>query len=236
MKIPKYLQIKNELEQEIKSGKFANGDKFYSEKELTEMYGVSSITVIRAIQELTAEGFLVRHQGKGTFISRSRKRKLVEFSDIEKFSQSNDVVTVVSMDLEQDEHILKELKLRKNAYYYKIVRIRQVDDEPYFIQHSYIPVDFIDLTHKTKDDYTSIYHRFKKDFNINANEENSIETNEICLPTPTFIAQALNMPESEPTVLQKKTTSLKEDDSTVIEHVVSYKKWDYYKIEISSFS
>ena len=36
MDIPKYLQIENELKQEIISGKFKYGDKFYSEAQLRD--------------------------------------------------------------------------------------------------------------------------------------------------------------------------------------------------------
>ena len=77
MDIPKYLQIENELKQEIISGKFKYGDKFYSEAQLKDKFNVSSITVIRSVKDLVKAGYLVRHQGKGTFISRSRKDKLV---------------------------------------------------------------------------------------------------------------------------------------------------------------
>ena len=45
MVIPKYQIIKDELKQQIISGKFENGDKFYTEAELAEMFSVSSITV-----------------------------------------------------------------------------------------------------------------------------------------------------------------------------------------------
>lgn len=84
MKIPKHQLVKNNLKNEISSGKFESGDKFYSEAELTKRFHVSSITVIRALKELVAEGFLVRYQGKGTFIS--RKLKTVKFSDLEVFT------------------------------------------------------------------------------------------------------------------------------------------------------
>ena len=47
MAIPKYQQIKDELKQQIISGKFENGDKFYTEAELIQMFNVSSITVVR---------------------------------------------------------------------------------------------------------------------------------------------------------------------------------------------
>ena len=235
MKTPKYLQIKTDLETEIKSGNFASGDKFYSEKELINKYNVSSITVIRAIQELTNEGFLVRHQGKGTFISRSRKRSLVEFSDIEIFEQSKDVVKVLAIDLCDDDEIRAKLKLKKNQTFYKITRIRSYNEEAYFLQFSYIPSTYLKENIENKSYYESIYHRFKTDFGINANEQLATETNEICFPTPILIADELGIDPKTPTVLQQKITELK-DNGDVIEFVESYKKWNYYKIEFSTFS
>ncbi len=50
MAIPKYQHIKDELKQQIISGKFENGDKFYTEAELIKIYDVSSITVVRAFE------------------------------------------------------------------------------------------------------------------------------------------------------------------------------------------
>ena len=235
MKIPKYVQIKQALEQEILSGKFANGDKFYSENDLIQKYDVSSITVIRAIQELVQEGFLVRHQGKGTFVSRSRKRVLVEFSDIEFFDESEDSVEVLSVKRWEDEVIREKLGLQKNEPYYQLIRRRSVNQEHYFLQFSYIPEKYLagDLSNPTY--YESIYHRFKMDVSINPNEQLGTETNEICFPTPLEIATILNITPETPTVLQKKLTTLK-DSGDVIEYIESYKKWDYYKIEFTSFS
>ena len=96
MAIPKYQYIKDELKSKIISGKFENGDKFYTEAELITMYDVSSITVVRALNELAKDGYIIRQQGKGTFVSRARKHKLVEFSDVEIFPTQNDQVTVLS--------------------------------------------------------------------------------------------------------------------------------------------
>ena len=67
--------------------------KFYTEAELIAMYDVSSITVVRALNDLAKDGYIVRQQGKGTFVSRARKHKLVEFSDVEIFETKDDKVT-----------------------------------------------------------------------------------------------------------------------------------------------
>lgn len=64
MAIPKYQYIKDELKNKIISGQFASGDKFYTEAELIAMYDVSSITVVRALNDLAKDGYIVRQQGK----------------------------------------------------------------------------------------------------------------------------------------------------------------------------
>lgn len=125
MDIPKYLQIENELKKEIISGKFKYGDKFYSEAQLKERFNVSSITVIRSVKDLVKAGYLVRHQGKGTFISRSRKDKLVRLSDNEVFSdnQEEDRVKVLKLQEDNQAEILKKLGLPKYDSYYYIERL-----------------------------------------------------------------------------------------------------------------
>lgn len=234
MKIPKYQQIKNDLLKKIEVGEFEHGDRFYSEAELVKLYNVSSITVIRAIQELANEGYLVRYQGKGTYVSRSRKRTLVEFSDIEVFAGKTETVEVLSIEEENEPDMRKELRLLKNESYYKITRVRKVDEDPFLVHFSYIPSQFIKKDIPNLAYYDSIYNRFKSDFNIKMYDQASKETNEILFPTEKDIADILLMKKNEPIVRQDKKTILQ--DETVAEVVVSYKKWNYYKIEFSTFN
>lgn len=160
MDIPKYLQIENELKQEIISGKFKYGDKFYSEAQLKDKFNVSSITVIRAVKDLVKAGYLVRHQGKGTFISRSRKDKLVRLSDNEVFSnkQEEDTVKVLKLQEEKQSEILKKLGLPKYDSYYYIERLRLIGDTPFMVHRSFIPAKFINRNlAKDPNNYHSIY-------------------------------------------------------------------------------
>jgi len=48
--------------------KFKPGDKFFSERELARVFGVSTATISRAVNELVHQGLLCRMQGKGTFV------------------------------------------------------------------------------------------------------------------------------------------------------------------------
>lgn len=233
MAIPKYLHIKNDLKQQIIRGDFENGDRFYTESELAKKYDVSSITAIRALKELVQEGFIVRYQGKGSFVSRARKGKLVEFSDIELFPINNDKVTVLSIQRGNDPEILQKLSLTSQGYYYEIRRIRETNNTPYIYHQSYIPEQYINSNYPDLAHYSSIYQRFKLDYNIHMSEEPFVETNEIVFPTPETIATLLEITPEVPTVRQVKTTRLSATGQTV-EYVESYKKWDFYKIELTS--
>ena len=232
MRVPKYQLIQNDLKQQIISGKFENGDKFYTEAELCKLYNVSSITVIRSVNELVKDGYLVRQQGKGTFVSRARKGKLVEFSDIELFPLKDDHVLVLSVEKDNDPFYLEKLSLSKNDYYYKIVRLRTVGTEPYLYQQSYIPERYILTPQAKPSHFQSIYQRFKLDFNIHMSEEPFVETNEICMPAPSHVTKALALKTNEPSVLQVRTTRQNGTDEA-LEYIESYKHWKYFKFEIS---
>jgi len=233
MAIPKYQLIKDELKQQIISGKFENGDKFYTEAELVEMFKVSSITVIRALNDLVKDGFIVRQQGRGSFVSRARKGKLVEFSDIELFPISHDQVQVLSINRDNNPDILSKLELHDNAFYYCIERLRTTENIPYMYHRTYLPEQYVNSNYQEMSYYNSIYQRFKLDYNIHMNEEDFTETNEIKFPTPTKEAEKLQIPTKEPTVLQIRVTKRK-DTQQILEYVETYKKWNFYKIELVS--
>lgn len=69
---PRYLQIKRRIVSKISSGEWPAGHRAPSEKELSDTFQVSRMTVNRALRELTLEGLLVRVQGLGTFVSRDK--------------------------------------------------------------------------------------------------------------------------------------------------------------------
>ena len=101
MKLWQFLNIniyKDELKNKIISGQFASGDKFYTEAELIAMYDVSSITVVRALNDLAKDGYIVRQQRKRYIRFTQRKHKLVEFSDVEVLKLKMIKVTVLSIE------------------------------------------------------------------------------------------------------------------------------------------
>jgi DNA-binding GntR family transcriptional regulator len=67
--VPLYRRLMDELAAQIRDKRWAAGEQLPTEVDLCALYGVSIITVRRALSELAAQGLLYRVQGKGTFVS-----------------------------------------------------------------------------------------------------------------------------------------------------------------------
>lgn len=231
--IPKYLSIKNELLNEINSGQFNPGDRFYSESELVEKYEVSSITVIRALKELVLDGHLYSVKGKGRFVSQGKNKQLVRFTDVEKFPDHNTDVKVISIKPIDDDSIKQKLNVTKDTVVYEFERLRLSDNEPFFLQYSYIPETYVkkeDIGYP--DRFKSIYKKMEIDHNFHLSTSPTIEYYKILFPTPKYVAHLLNINESEPTSFVERTTFL--DNGAIVEYIQSYKRWDYYCSKLES--
>lgn len=81
--IPIFQRIKDYLVGEIASGRWKEGDQVPSEQALARQFGVSRMTVNRAVRELTVEQVLTRRQGAGTYVAPHKyQATLVEIRNI----------------------------------------------------------------------------------------------------------------------------------------------------------
>jgi DNA-binding LacI/PurR family transcriptional regulator len=73
-----YKQIEAEMAAEIRAGGLPPGSLLPSERQLCERFGVSPITVRRALLELGKQGLIFRQHGVGTFVADlARTRRLI---------------------------------------------------------------------------------------------------------------------------------------------------------------
>ncbi|MFT3988231.1 histidine utilization repressor [Aestuariivirga sp.] len=80
---PLYARVKDHIVTQIRSRKLAPGSRVPSENELVESFGISRMTANRALRELTAEGFVDRVPGVGTFVKEPPARtSLMELRNI----------------------------------------------------------------------------------------------------------------------------------------------------------
>ena len=77
VRIPKYVTIKNTLIKKIENGTYLPGDAIPSDNELMRSLGVSKSTITQALKNLEAEGYIIRQQGKGSFVTDRSKSRLV---------------------------------------------------------------------------------------------------------------------------------------------------------------
>ena len=74
-------QVRQDLLDRILAGEYKYGDRLPPEDELCEHYGVSRITVRRAVSELAAQFIVVRRRGVGTEVTyRSSSRRVFRLS------------------------------------------------------------------------------------------------------------------------------------------------------------
>ena len=66
---PLYAQLKKLLLERIVEGEYLPGEEFPAEKEIELQYGVSRITVRRALSDLADAGYLTRYQGRRTVVA-----------------------------------------------------------------------------------------------------------------------------------------------------------------------
>ena len=69
-------QVRDIIVSRIESHEYLPGEMIPSERVLAEMYGVRRPTIRTAIDELVNEHYLVRRQGKGTFVKKPEYNKV----------------------------------------------------------------------------------------------------------------------------------------------------------------
>ena len=226
---PKYKKLKTSIIQMINSGEFKPGDKFYSENELKSKYDVSSITIVKALRELVNEGYVVRYQGKGTYVSKRRRNTLVKYTDLEE-SEQEEISKVREIKLFSASDIAKSdlrKNLSENEDYLQVKREKYNGLTKYVISESYILAKYVNLD-KISDpaSFESIYDRVKEDSQKNLFECPYDQKDKILFPIFDEIAAAFNITEQTPLVFQEKTTY--DYDGKIIEYTQSYKLSKYY--------
>lgn len=136
-----YLQLAEHLRAGIAAKKWQPGDLLPSETVLSREYSVSRGTVVKAIDILLQEGLAQRQQGVGTFVSRPALHRQLGF--LQGFAE-----TVLNQGRVPSQQLLELRQLpRDEAIQYGchepavlLHRIRLVDDTPWAVHKSIIPV------------------------------------------------------------------------------------------------
>lgn len=130
IKVPLHYQMYLDLLKRIQSGKLAPGDKLPPESQLEKIYGVSRITVRRAVEMLAQEGLVEKHRGKrGTVVSGAKHdydiAKLTSFTDdAELYGDRPSSELVGFAEVMPGDHVAEALQLDAGCRVYQIDRKR----------------------------------------------------------------------------------------------------------------
>lgn len=141
--MPLYTEVKESVRTLIERDGLKPGDRLPTEQEMMRRFRVSRLTVIRAARDLEAEGLIVRQQGRGTFVARSKV--LVDLHRLKSFTEDMRVRDLRPggrilefSRVKSPPDIMRALRLEMAASVLHILRLRFADDEPIGLNESYL--------------------------------------------------------------------------------------------------
>jgi DNA-binding GntR family transcriptional regulator len=155
--VPLYVQLRESIRSSILNGQLKYGEQIPTELELSEEYKISRITVRKAILELVEEGYLVKKQGKGTFVNKRKiERKIVHFLSFSDACKANGLTAsskVIKKEIIQPtSKDQKMLQLDEGDALLFIQRVRYAGDSPIMIENNYFSYkDFHSLLNENLD-------------------------------------------------------------------------------------
>jgi DNA-binding GntR family transcriptional regulator len=140
---PLYHTIYHELKQRISSATYAPGAALPTERRLSEEFGVSLITIRRAMDELVLDGLIERRQGIGSFVRDRPRNVAVRMSSFTPDVRSGRLRLVRS--LLQDDTVMASpevaarLGVRPGSVLRHLVRLDSEGDSPLSVDEAFIP-------------------------------------------------------------------------------------------------
>ncbi|MGX7352395.1 GntR family transcriptional regulator [Enterococcus canis] len=144
-----YLEIAEQIKQDILAEKYPVGSMLPTEAELEQQFGVSKITIRKAIEMLAADEYLEKKSGKGTTVLSNRP-----YNRLSKGSSFSDI-----LDQEGEEIIKKNLSFEivdlaedhpAQRYFgdraVKFRRLYELDHQPYIYYEYYLPLSMQEVT------------------------------------------------------------------------------------------
>src|SRR5215210_2515584 len=169
---PKYLSVREHLRRRVAA--LPEHTLLPPEPVLCAEYGVSRITLRRAVDGLVADGHLVREQGRGTYVTRPAIRheyresfvhRIAGFSSVMSEQGAQVGTTVLTQRVVPAQStVAGELSLDGTADVVELERLRSVDGEPNHVAHSFLPAAL--YPRAAEEDFThgSLYDFLRREY------------------------------------------------------------------------
>jgi len=142
---PVYQQLNDVLRSSL-AEEYSRGDRFLTEREISEKFQVSRATANKALTSLVSEGLIEFRRGVGTFVRRDvidyDVRSLVSFTEKAKTAgkrPSTELITFGEISAgEVDPVVVKGLGVSSDALLWEMDRIRLADGVPVIYEHRFV--------------------------------------------------------------------------------------------------
>ncbi|MGV3488705.1 MAG: GntR family transcriptional regulator [Tuberibacillus sp.] len=230
--VPIYYQIQSYIKDLVDTNRLRPGDTIPSERELTEKFQVSRMTVRQAIMNLVNDGVLYRQKGKGTFVSEVKIEQplqgLTSFTEDMKKRGLVPGTRLLSFTIvPADEIVADRLQVQVHEPVYEIIRIRLADEQPISLESTYLSAN---LVKGLTDDIVmkSLYSYIEKNISPSISYANQVIEASIAGKDE---IEHLQLKKGSPILLIHRNTFL--DNGQPLEWVKSAYRADRYKFVIN---
>ncbi|WP_332237268.1 GntR family transcriptional regulator [Sporolactobacillus sp. KGMB 08714] len=152
MEKTRYQFVADEIRRRIVTGKYPAKSLIPDQNTLAEEFHVSRMTVKKALDGLAREGFIYKQSGLGTYVlgivplqTISRDSPAGAIDGLTKQLGEDRVTSdIISFDVGfPNADIQKKLDLTVNRPVYDIIRLRRVENDPFILEHTYMPVELV---------------------------------------------------------------------------------------------
>ncbi|MFP2515050.1 GntR family transcriptional regulator [Buttiauxella agrestis] len=235
----RYIEIKKSIQDDILSHRYQLGEKIPSERELAVQYGVTRVTLQKAMHILEQEGFIERIHGKGMYVTKVIEDNVYMLNSgtgdsILGFSREFGQQAKITSQLVQHEQIqvpqwvVQQLEMQPEQRVHFIRRIRLIDGVPVLVEDSWINSDVIETIPGSVLEHGSLYEYIEKYTGKKIKFYNSVIEGDLFNEE---LAALLSISEGLPMLKVSGVTKL--EDGKAFNFSCSYNRADKFKIKNS---
>ena len=220
---PVYREIARSITRRLEQGAWKPGEAIPSETRLKEEFGVAIGTIRKAVDELVAQGILLRQQGRGTFVAtHNRDRQLFRFFHVERqdgYKEYPDVQLAGFERIQLSREVADKLGLHEGDRAVRLRNTLALEGKPVMIEDITLPESlFPRLTEKKlRERPSTLYKLYQDDYRISVVRTAQRLSAGV---VPRDVARALDLPAGLPVLVIRRVAFAYHDKP--VEFRVSY--------------
>ena len=220
---PVYREIARSIMRRLEHGAWKPGEAIPSEVRLKAEFGVAIGTIRKAVDDLVAQGILLRQQGRGTFVAtHNRDRQLFRFFHIERqdgYKEYPDVQLTGFERIGLSRAVAGQLALHEGDRAVRLRNTLALEGKPVMLEDITLPEAlFPRLTEKKlRERPNTLYKLYQDDYRISVVRTAQRLASAI---VPRDVARALELPAGLPVLVIRRVAFAYHDKP--VEYRVSY--------------